>query len=143
METKQRAWIYVRVASAESVPDGLELKKGSLCRLAKIQGFDVVGMTTEVSGGLASARPGIQELYEAAESDMFDVLFVKSYSRLDRGFESTAAITDTLEALALKSTSPIKQNTSHKYNSASRMIFASHSIGENLISHRLFILGYQ
>lgn len=83
MNQHKRVWIYCRVAHPGG--DALHYQKQRLLRYAEEHGFEVVGMTAEVGAGHPIKRPGLDEVFSAAENGRMDTLFVDNTGRIARG----------------------------------------------------------
>jgi DNA invertase Pin-like site-specific DNA recombinase len=84
MNMNGRAWIYTRVAHPDSAIEALEAQKKQLRHLAAEKGYEVVGYSGEVAGGMTLSRIGIQEVMVAADKGLFDVLLITNLSRISR-----------------------------------------------------------
>lgn len=62
----------------------LESQKQRLLDSAKEQGFEIAGITTEVTADLSIKRHGMKEVFSAAQEQRMDTLFVINPSRITR-----------------------------------------------------------
>lgn len=82
MNQHKRVWIYCRVARPDTM--ALESQKQRLLDSAREQGFEVAGITTEMTAGLSLKRHGMDEVFSAAKKRRMDTLFVINLSRITR-----------------------------------------------------------
>lgn len=82
MNQHKKVWIYCRVARPDIM--ALESQKQRLLDSAKEQGFEIAGITTEVTADLSIIRHGMKEVFSAAQEQRMDTLFVINPSRITR-----------------------------------------------------------
>lgn len=82
MNQHKRVWIYCRVAHPDTM--ALESQKQRLLDSAREQGFEVAGITTEITADLSIKRHGMNEVFSAAKEQRMDTLFVINSSRITR-----------------------------------------------------------
>lgn len=82
MNQHKSVWIYCRVAHPDTM--ALESQKRRLLDSAREQGFEVAGITTEMTAGLSIKRHGMNEVFSAAKEQRMDTLLVINSSRITR-----------------------------------------------------------
>ncbi|WP_320957597.1 recombinase family protein [Enterocloster asparagiformis] len=82
MNQHKRVWIYCRAARPDTM--ALESQKQRLLDSAREQGFEVAGITTEMTADLSIKRQGMSEVFSAAQERRMDTLFVINPSRITR-----------------------------------------------------------
>ena len=82
MNQLKKVWIYCRTARPDTI--ALESQKQRLLYSAKEQGFEIAGITTEVTADLSIKRHGMNEVFLAAKERRMDTLFVINPSRITR-----------------------------------------------------------
>lgn len=82
MNQHKKVWIYCRIARPDTM--ALESQKQRLLYSAKEQGFEIAGITTEVTADLSIKRHGMKEVFSAAQEQRMDTLFVINPSRITR-----------------------------------------------------------
>lgn len=95
-----RVWIYARVVHEDSI--ALECQKNQLEIYAREHGMNVAGITAEYGSGCGLSRPGINELDQAVEKGLADILLVKRADRFERGFIQTAEYLKWLEQKGIR-----------------------------------------
>lgn len=82
MNQHKKVWIYCRVTHPDTM--ALESQKRRLLDSAREQGFEVAGITTEMTAGLSIKRHGMNEVFSAAKEQRMDTLLVINSSRITR-----------------------------------------------------------
>lgn len=106
--TKKRAWIYTRIDAPEDTHGALKLQEKGLYDYAGHMGFAVAGISSDLGGGLDFDRPGLARLTAAAREGAFDILLVKSLSRLGRDTEITLELVRQLNETGVSVCSPLE-----------------------------------
>ncbi len=84
MDEGQRGWIYCRANKTENSEGHLEMQEKRLLEYARMNGIEVVGISTDVCSGLSIERTGLDEVMEAATARKMDVLLVLAVSHIGR-----------------------------------------------------------
>lgn len=96
MTKHKRAWIYCRTAQPDAT--ALEAQKEHLTAYARGRGFTVAGVTAEHGSGLDLSRAGMQEVSNAAEKGLMDIVLTKDVTRLGRVIPAVADYLDWLKS---------------------------------------------
>ena len=104
--TEKRAWIYTRIDAPEDSHGVLKNQEKELLSYAEQMGFSVVGTSSDLGSGLDFERPGLTRLTVSAEEGGFDILLVKSLSRLGRDTAQTTGLLRQLGTLGVRVFSP-------------------------------------
>jgi DNA invertase Pin-like site-specific DNA recombinase len=110
MTTQKRAWIYTRIDAPEDTHSKLKGQEKELMDYAERLGFSVIGGSSDLGNGLDADSPGVNSLITAAEQDRFDVLLVKSASRLGRDAVTLNVILEELRQFDVEIFSPLEGN---------------------------------
>ena len=97
--TGKCVWIYSRINSPEDQHCTLKMQEQELIRYAEQEGYTVAGTSSDLSSGLEMNRQGLNCMEAAAASGEFDVLLVKSLSRLGRNTKETIDLVTQLNDL--------------------------------------------
>jgi len=108
MNTQKRAWIYTRIDAPEDTHGVLKGQEKELMDYAERLGFSVVGGSSDLGGGVNMERPGLSRVTAAAEQNRFDVLLVRSLSRLGRDAERVIPMLKELERRGVEVYSPLE-----------------------------------
>lgn len=106
--TEKRAWIYSRIDAPEDTHGALKLQEKSLFDYAEQMGFSIAGTSSDLGSGADFNRPGLLRLTTAAQRGEFDILLVKSVSRLGRDTRPTLTFIEQLGALGVSVFSPLE-----------------------------------
>lgn len=106
--TKKRAWIYTRIDAPEDTHGALKLQEKGLYDYAGQMGFAVAGISSDLGSGMDFERPGLARLTSAARDGAFDILLVKSLSRLGRDTEKTLELVGRLGDMGVNVCSPLE-----------------------------------
>jgi len=96
---KQRVWIYCRCANDDGDMSSLKMQKESLRKYAEKKCLTVVGITTEIGSGCNFERNGLAEIEIAAAKGEYEILLIKSISRLGRDFFKTIQLIEKLQLM--------------------------------------------
>jgi DNA invertase Pin-like site-specific DNA recombinase len=107
MDTKKRAWLYCRIDAPEDTHGSLKGQKEKLDSYARQMGFDIVGASEDLAGGLNFDRAGLNEAMEAAKAGEMDVLVIHSISQIGRDMEKTIDCIRQLNNCGVKLYSPL------------------------------------
>lgn len=108
MDTQKRAWIYTRIDAPEDTHGVLKGQEKELMDYAERLGFSVVGGSSDLGGGVNMERPGLSRVTAEAEQNRFDVLLVRSLSRLGRDAERVIPMLKELERRGVEVYSPLE-----------------------------------
>ena len=97
--TGKRAWIYSRINSPEDQHGTLKMQEQELIRYAEQEGYTVAGTSSDLCSGSDMNRSGLLRMKDAAANGEFDVLLVKSLSRLGRNTKETIDLATRLNDL--------------------------------------------
>lgn len=108
MDTQKRAWIYTRIDAPEDTHGVLKGQEKELMDYAGRLGFSVVGGSSDLGSGMDMDRPGLARVTESADQGRFDVLLVRSLSRLGRDPARMIAFLSELERRGVEVYSPLE-----------------------------------
>ena len=80
---RKRAWLYCRTVKPDDV-ESLDYQMFCISNLAKSQGYEIVGETTEYVNGKDMNRSGLREVTTAAINGCIDIVVVQNLSRIGR-----------------------------------------------------------
>ena len=106
--TNKRAWLYSRIDAPEDTNGVLKNQEKELCDYAVQMGMTVAGTSSDLGSGLDYERPGLKQITAAAKDGRFDILLVKSLSRLGRDMEQTGELIKTLHEQGVGVCSPLE-----------------------------------
>ena len=106
--TNKRAWLYSRIDAPEDTHDALKGQEKALFDYAEQMGMTVAGTSSDLGSGCDFGRPGLAQVTTAARDGRFDVLLVKSLSRLGRDAELTGEFIRQLGELGVGVCSPLE-----------------------------------
>lgn len=92
MDKKPRVWIYCRVGSQEQLNDKPDIQETALRLYADKMGYAVAGVSSDVGSVNSDSRPGLQEVLEAADKSLYDILLTSSMSRIARNMATARQI---------------------------------------------------
>ena len=107
-DTEKRAWLYARIDAPEDVHGVLKNQEKELIRYAEQMGFAIAGISSDLGSGTDFERPGLARLIVSAREGDFDVLLVKSLSRLGRDMSKTTELLRQLDGLDISIFSPME-----------------------------------
>lgn len=90
-----RAWIYCRTAEPSAF--SLRMQREELTAFAEKNHYDIVGCTSRNETGTTMARPGLDEITNAALQGKMDIMLILNASRLGRDIWNTLEYVDWLE----------------------------------------------
>lgn len=106
--TGKRAWIYSRIDAPEDEHGALKGQEKELVEYARQIELQVVGISSDLGGGTDFDWPGLQRFTAAAGRGEFDILLVKSISRLGKDARRTFTFIEQLGALGVSVFSPLE-----------------------------------
>lgn len=106
--TEKHAWLYMRIDTPEDTHGVLKNQEKELLRYAEQMGFSIAGTSSDLGSGTDFERPGLARLTDAAKEGSFNVLLVKSLSRLGRDAAKTAELLRQLNGLGIAVFSPLE-----------------------------------
>lgn len=106
--TGKRAWIYSRIDAPEDEHGALKGQEKELVEYARQIELQVFGISSDLGSGTDFNRPGLLRLTAAAQRGEFDVLLIKSTSRLGRDAHRTFTFIEQLGALGVSVFSPLE-----------------------------------
>ena len=106
--TNKRAWLYSRIDAPEDTNGVLKNQEKELCDYAVQMGMTVAGTSSDLGSGLDFGRPGLKQITAAAKDGRFDILLVKSLSRLGRDTDQTGELIRTLHEQNVGVLSPLE-----------------------------------
>ena len=104
----KRAWLYSRIDAPDDAHDHLKNQEKTLFDYAEQMGMTVAGTSSDLGSGNDFERPGLGQVTAAARDGRFDVLLVKSLSRLGRDAEPTGNLIRQLGELGVGVCSPLE-----------------------------------
>ncbi len=133
-DTNKRAWIYTRLNAPDDGQDSLKRQEKELIDCACQIGLSVIGSSSDLGSGTDMDRAGLISMTAAAREGQFDVLLVKSISRIGRNIEQAVALIHQLAGLrvAVISSSEGLLSPSDIFPPAGRMRSTLHP-GENTL----------
>jgi DNA invertase Pin-like site-specific DNA recombinase len=108
MHTKQKAWLYCRIDAPEDAHGALKQQKEKLDGYARQMGFEVVGASEDLGGGMDYDRAGLKDAMAAAKAGEVDSLIVHSVSRIGRDTAKTVDFLRQLKGCGVKVYSPLE-----------------------------------
>jgi DNA invertase Pin-like site-specific DNA recombinase len=110
METRKRAWIYVRIDAPEDDSGALKAQERELTDYAEQLRLTVVGTSSDLGTEDFALRPGITETLLSAERGEFEILLVQSLSRLTPNLSDTLGLLRHLKKHGVIVLSPLQGN---------------------------------
>lgn len=107
MSIEKRAWIYTRIDAPEDSHGCLKAQEKSLMDYAEQMGFVTIGASSDLGSGISLDRPGLTRAVEAATAGKFDILLVKSMSRIGRDAFAVQELLTRLEGCDVAVYSPL------------------------------------
>lgn len=106
--TDKRAWLYTRIDAPEDTHGALKGQEKELYDYAGQMGLSVAGTSSDLGSGLNFDRPGLIRLTAAAREGSYDILLVRSLSRLGRDTAQTFELLRQLDGLGVHVLSPLE-----------------------------------
>jgi DNA invertase Pin-like site-specific DNA recombinase len=106
--TEKRAWVYTRIDAPEDTHGMLKNQEKELLSYAEQMGFSIAGISSDLGSGTDFKRPGLARLTDAAAEGSFNILLVKSVSRLGRDAVKTTELLRQLNGLGITVFSPLE-----------------------------------
>ena len=104
----KRAWLYSRIDAPEDTSGLLKEQEKQLFDYAVQGGMTVAGTSSDLGKGNGIESPGLGQAAAAARESRFDILLVKSVSRLGRDPDVAEAFILRLHELGVGICSPLE-----------------------------------
>lgn len=100
-DSKQRAWIYARIANKDDYINDFESQVKKLISYAQNHGMYVVNITHDTGSGLDYGRSGLKEICRAATQGYFNTLIIQDINRLGRDIDKNIMLMKRLYDLGI------------------------------------------